>query len=223
MHHRLTVLAGALLVFGAGFLTGHYSGLGTTTDKALAEWGTTTTHSSGAVPNRVGPSGSSAEAAAPVQGIRSAAISKSTETSDTGPFPAQAWLPPPPEPILTPAGQAELIAQQREARRANVERLEAMIQSLEEGGAPEEEVARFRELKKGLEEQPVEEAELLETNPPERTQEELSNDFATSLEQSGMPRAEFEQTLEAFSTAPASINDGADDSSMEMAPPRGPE
>jgi hypothetical protein len=69
---------------------------------------------------------------------------------------------------------------------------------METSNTPEDEIKHFQELKKAFEEQPLEEPQLSETNPPELSEEQLKEDFASNLERIGIPAAEREQMLEPF-------------------------
>ncbi len=108
----------------------------------------------------------------------------------------------PPGWVLTPHDRADLIAQRIEARDASLKQLDAMIQGLEVGGASHEQIAHFREMKAVLEEAAMDDADLSEINPPERSDDDLRSDFAASLEHSGLGAAEREQMLQPFDAGP---------------------
>jgi len=207
---RLMIFTGGLLLFGAGFLVGHYGAVGT----AAAKIETRDAVSQAATPKPM--QNSLAKTGHPTQAVRFASNSKpGTDSESVQQTPSRA-LPPPHGLTLTAEEQAQLVAQQWEAKEANISQMEAMIQSMEEGGAPAEDIKNFRELKKAIEEQPIEEPQASEANPPVFTEDELKNDFAASLEQAGMPPAEIDKMLEAFSPPPESIHDSTD---AEPTPP----
>ncbi len=212
--NRLTIFISGLLLFGAGFLVGHYGAVGTTLGIATAKIETRGAISHAATPKPM--QNSLAKTDHLNQAGRFAYNSKhGTVSGSVQQTPSRAILPPH-ELILTAEEQAQLVAQQWEAKQANISQMEAMIQSLEEGGAPAEVINQFRELKMAVEEQPIEESQASEANPPELTEDELKSDFAASLEQAGMPPAERDKMLEALSPPPESIHDSTD---AEPTPP----
>ena len=207
---RLMIFTGGLLLFGAGFLVGHYGAVGT----AAAKIETRDAVSQAATPKPM--QNSLAKTGHPAQVIRFLSDSKpGTDSGSVQQTPSRA-LPPPHEMALTAEAQAQLVAQQWEAKQANISQIETMIQSMKEGGAPAEVINQFRELKMAVEEQPIEEPQASEANPPELTEDELKSDFAASLEQVGMPPAERDKMLEALSLPPESIHDSTD---AEPTPP----
>jgi hypothetical protein len=212
--NRLTIFTGGLLLFGAGFLVGHYGAVGTTSGIATAKIETRGAVSQAATPKPM--QNSLAKTDHLTQVVRFASNSKpGTVSGSVQQTPSKA-LPPSHEMALTAEEQAQLVAQQWEAKQANISQMEAMIQSMEEGNAPAEDIKQFRELKRTIEEQLIEEPQASEANPPVRTEDELKNDFAASLEQAGMPPAERDKMLEAFSPPPESIPDSTD---AEPTPP----
>lgn len=210
---QLIIFIGSFLLFAAGFLVGHYEAIGTTSGIARAKIETrdAVSRAETSMPMQ----NSLAKTGHPAQAIRFPSNSKPGTDSGSVQQTSSRALPPH-EMVLTAEEQAQLVAQQWEAKQASISQMEAMIQSLEEGGAPAEEIKHFRELKKAMEEQPIEEPQASEANPPERTEDELKNDFAASLEQAGMPPAERDKMLEAFSSPPESILDSTD---VEPTPP----
>lgn len=206
--NRLTIFTSGLLLFGAGFLVGHYGAIGTTLGIATAKIETTGAISQAAAPKPM--QNSLAKTDHLNQAGRFASNSKPGTVSGSVQQTHSRAILPPYQLILTVEEQAQLVAQQWEAKQANISQMEAMIQSMEEGGAPAEVINQFRELKMAVEEQPIEEPQASEANPPELTEDELKSDFAASLEQAGMPPAELDKMLEALSPPPESIHDSTD-------------
>ncbi|WP_295588510.1 hypothetical protein [uncultured Lamprocystis sp.] len=124
----------------------------------------------------------------------------------------------PPGWVLTPQDRADLITQQIEARDASLKQLDAMIQGLELGGASQEQIAHFREMKGVIEEAAMDDIELSEINPPERSDDDLRSDFAASLEQSGLSAAEREQMLQPFDAAPITADTDPADAERALPP-----
>ena len=218
------MLAGVVLLsFGVGFLAGHYhTGLGhhDQTDATVADAGSARTASgsmvAGAFQPRVG-------ATPPV----SIPVTVPVTTSHPGDSPPRSRLseqiPPHPLSLLTPQDRADLAAQHTEVRMANIKQLEAMIQSLELSGGPDDQIAHFQAMLKNFESQGNDDDALLESEPPERTEEELRYDLAASLEQAGMPHTEIEQMLEAFANDPMTHDDDTGDWDMEPVSAQGAE
>ena len=212
--NRLTIFTGGLLLFGAGFLVGHYGAVATTSGIATTKMETRRAVLQAATPKQM--QNYLDKTVHPTQAVRFVSDSKPRTVSGSVQQTPSRAIPPPHGLTLTAEEQAQLVAQQWEAKQANISQMEAMIQSMEEGGAPAEDIKQFRELKMAIEEQPIEEPQASEANPPELTEDELKNDFAASLEQAGMPPAERDKMLEAFSPPPESIHDSTD---VEPTPP----
>ena len=106
---------------------------------------------------------------------------------------------PPHERVFSIEEQAQWEAQQREAREAGLALLDAMIQSMESAGLPEEQIKSFREQKEEKKKAPIDEFPVGNASLPERTPDELREDIAASLEQANVPEAQRKAMLDAFS------------------------
>lgn len=218
MIRQTMILSGTLMIFGAGFLTGRYTGVVTET----AELKTASALAAAAVPANLptggGPAGRSAGSGAPAQSVSMAARaglsaqqSRMAVAPDVNGFQPPGW-------VLTPQDRADLIAQQIEARDASLKQLDAMIQGLELGGASQEQIAHFREMKGVFEEAAMDDIDLSEINPPERSDDDLRSDFAASLEQSGLSAAEREQMLQPFDAGPITADTDPTDAERVLPP-----
>jgi len=104
---RLTIVFGALALFGAGFFLGHYTGIDTAADKSLPELGSKNAGSSGAAQGNAGPSGAPAENVPPALGMHSAVRATPREKTRAVSFSSGALRAP--ELVLTPEEQADLL------------------------------------------------------------------------------------------------------------------
>ncbi len=201
--NRLTILTGALFLFGTGFLAGHYGATGNTPgiDKTKIEESDTISQTS--TPK-------------PIQN----SLPKSDHSDRTVRFPSNSkpgtdcgsvQQTPSRTPLhalaLPKEKRAQPVAKLWEVKQANISQMEEMIQTLEEGGAPSENIKHLLELKKSIEEQPIDEPQAPEANPPALTEDELMNDFDASLEQASIPAAVRDKMREASLPLPESIHD----------------
>lgn len=211
----IVLLTGAIVIFGAGLVAGHYHRSADKTARVERSTSTVTT-----APSQIGFPGSRASRSAgnarsPTQ------IQQNPENGASLPSPAL----PPHERVFSIEEQAQWEAQQLEARQAELAQLDAMIQSMESAGLPEEQIKHFRELKEGRAKAPIPELHQA-WNPslPERTPEELQADFAASLEQTGIPEAQRKAMLEAFSQQFEPTDGNLPDSfSAALPPPHEPQ
>lgn len=191
----IVLVTGAIAIFGAGFVVGHYRSAdtvaridttGTTCQDRLLSSAAKTT------PDKTSYPGShtlrsSGDVRLPIQ------VQHPPENG--------ASLSSPALPLyeLRIEDQAQWEVQQWEIREGELAELEAMIQSMETAGLPEKEIKHFRELKDERAKAPIDELQAWDSLPPERTSEELKADFAASLEQTDIPETERKAMLEAFS------------------------
>ena len=197
---RLTIFTIGLLLFGAGFLVGHYVTVVNATAKIE------TRDAASQVATQKPMENSLAKFDHPAHFIRFTSNSKpGTDSESVQKTPSRAL--PPHEMALIAEAQAQLAAQQLEAKQASISQMEAMIHSMEEGGAPAENIKNFRDLQKAMEEELIEDSQTPETNLPELTEDELKNDLAASLEQVGIPPTEINEMLDGFLPPPESIHD----------------
>lgn len=230
MRYRVLAAVG-LLSFGAGFIADRYSGSGMAVGTRAGSPGSSPVAAAagcrGAAPQDVGLFAGSASRASSVAASGPAASAE--PLAKVHPVPsrdrsrvAPAQLPLPPQFHLSDQEQADLAAQHWEARQASIEQVGATIRSLEQAGDPQEQVAHLRELRQGLEAQPNEDARSAQSDPPERTEEELRDDLAASLEQSGLPIAALDEMRQSLWAAPLPVDEPADDPGTDLDPPDGP-
>jgi hypothetical protein len=195
----IVLLTGAIAIFGAGFVTGFYrspdlgAGLDTTTKTQQDKYLTSTVITA---PGQIGLPISQTHRSEKNTATFNQIQKKIPENGVVLPSPA---FPPPHERVFSIEEKAQWEAQQLEAKEAELAQLDAMIQSMQSAGLPEEQIKHFRELKEAQAKAPI--PELQEWNPslPERTPEELREDFAASLEQANLPEAQRKAMLETFS------------------------
>ena len=205
----LTTITGALLLFGAGYLAGHYDAVSPESNVASTKIEIRNAPTQIATAEPMGNSLTKASQA--TKSIVPPPHAKSeTEDSLSTQQPTAEALPPPHEMILSEETKAQLIAQQVEARASNIRQMGEMIQSMEEGGAPAEDIKNFRELKASMEEQPIEESLASEATIPERTDDELAGSLEESLVQANVPIQEREKMLEAFTPPTDTTSDSID-------------
>jgi hypothetical protein len=194
----IALMTGAIVIFGVGFVAGYYRspdpGAGTDIASKTRQDGRSPS-SVKAVPDQIGLTVThthrSQRNTLPFNQIRK----KHPENGTSPPSPEL----PPHERVLSIEEQAQWEAQQFEAREAGLAQLDAMIQSMESAGLPEEQIKHFRELKEAQAKAPLPELQVWNRSFPEQTPEELKADFAASLEQANVPEAQRKAMLEAFS------------------------
>jgi hypothetical protein len=213
---RSTILAGGIVLFGAGLLAGHYGTMGIATGLSDTNVKKGVINAPISLPRRPPLSNFGTGKNLSAQGSRFPSNSQaSMKSSSAGRDSSSAPSLPPHEFVMTAEEQAQFMVQQQEAKQANIEQIEVTIQSMKENGLPEEDIKAFSELKKAMEEQPIVESEPVEINQHEPTAEETINDFAASLEQSGMPRAQRDKMIEDFSSSLESAKESPDDLNVE--------
>lgn len=198
-------------LFGAGLITGHYEAVSIT--KALFKAGET----SGAkvAENKPVSSNSATKLDHPVRGSHSSFKPEAT-AKDNSVSPDFSEVSPPSLPFeLTAEEQTQFRAQFREATQAQIHQIETMILSMNENGLPEEDIKAFAEIKKAMEEQLMAEPETPEAN----TSGDINNDFAASLEQSGMPLDERSKMIEEILSSGEPAHESSWDTNIEPLPP----
>jgi hypothetical protein len=191
----IILVTGAIAIFGAGFVAGHYRSADT-----VAKIDTTSTTC------QDGRISSAAKTTSDKTGYPG---SRTPRSSGDVRLPIQMQHPPENRASLSSPAlplhesrieeQVQWEAQQWEIREGELAELEAMIQSMETAGLPEKEIKHFRELKEERAKAPIDEFQAWDSSPPERTSEELRADFAASLEQTDIPETERKAMLEVFS------------------------
>ena len=191
------LVTGAIAIFGAGFITGHYR----ITDPEAQIDITNTARQDERLPLTV--------KAAPNKAGFPVSQTSQTDGSALQPIQVQqhgkseaALSPPvlpPHERVFSIEEQVQWEAQQREAREAELAQMDAMIQSMESAGLPEEQIKHFREMKEAQGKAPIDEFPAGNASLPERTPDELRADLSASLEQTNVPEAQRKAMLEAFS------------------------
>lgn len=214
----IVLLTGAIVIFGAGLVAGYYRspdpGAGLDTASITRQDGRSPSIVTTA-PNQIGltvsrePPRSDGSARLPTQ------IQQNPENGASPPSPAL----PPHERVFSIEERAQWEAQQLEAREAELAQLDAMIQSMESAGLPEEQIKHFRELKEARAKAPIPELQAWNPSLPERTPEELKADFAASLEQTDIPEAQRKAMLEAFSQQFEPTDENLPDSFSAALPP----
>lgn len=214
----IVLVTGAIAIFGVGFVAGHYRSVDpearidttSTTQQDRRSPSTVTT-----APDQIGflvshthrPKGNTLS----FNRIKQ----QHSENGTVTPSPAL----PPHERVFSIEVQAQWEAQQLEAREAGLAQLDAMIQSMESAGLPEERIKHFRELKEAQAKAPIPELQAWNASFPEQTPEELKADFAASLEQANVPEAQRKAMLEAFSQQLEPAGGNLPDSSSIAPPP----
>lgn len=202
---RSALVALSALMFSVGFLAGHYGRLDSATHGAPS--GVT---SGKARPSVVSPG--NAGSTVPFHTSRSIPPRSSTLRGDP-PLNSASHSEnhfgdgnagvPPADAVLTPQEVEDLLSQREDALGTSVAQMEAFIDSLVVGGAPEEAISHFRELQEQQDVYVDGAADLeLSMDPSEHTEQELLDDFKMSLEQAGLAPAEVERMVEAYSSPP---------------------
>ena len=191
------LVTGAITLFGVGFVAGHYQGIDPEAQIDITNTARQDERLSLTVKTMPNNAGVPVSQASQTDGIALQPIQVQQHgKSQAAPSPP---MLPPHERVFSIEERAQWEAQQREARKARLAEVDAMIHSMESAGFPEEQIKNFREQKEELAKAPIDEFPVRDLSPPESTPEEMRADFAASLEQANVPEAHRKAMLEAFS------------------------